>query len=85
MLLEQHMRQLRAWNQETINPATQKTLTQTPKAEDGVQGRPEPPGTSGRGGAGAELGHCREGRLAMLRGPMSSRSLAPVSITWPSE
>ena len=45
----------------------------------------EPP-RAARGGEAARVGpgRCREGRLAMLRGPMSSHSLAPVSITWPS-
>ena len=45
----------------------------------------EPP-RAARGGEAARVGpgRCREGRLAMLRGPISSHSLAPVSITWPS-
>ena len=60
------------------------TLLPPPLPPAGVWNRPEPPGALQGGAEGREPGHCREGRVAMLRGPTSWRSLAPVSITWPS-
>ena len=47
-----------------------------------AQNRPEPPGAGRPPGSGLDA--AERGVLAMLRGPMSSHSLAPVSITWPS-